>query len=99
MEFYAVWQALTLLLKSIGLEMETTVHLEEFLAQPYLFCNRIVQVAQQNHEENSARVQAWQSKVDSAFRACYSVSAELVNGARENLRCYRKFAEALDLHC
>ena len=43
--------------------------------------DRIVQDVQQTHKTNSARVQEWHVKVDSAYKTCYSASAELINSA------------------
>ena len=56
--------------------------------------NKIILAMQQNHEENSSRVQYWWSKADPTFRTYYSTSAELINGATENLGCYGKFVGA-----
>ena len=42
-------------------------------------------------------LKVWVSKADSAFMTYYSALTELINGAIENLRNYRKFGGALDL--
>ena len=42
-------------------------------------------------------MQVLESEVDFAFKNCYSVSAELINGATEILRNYGKFFGGLDL--
>ena len=48
------------------------------------------------HDENSSRVQAWQSKQDYQYWTVYSASVELNNGVTENLRAYGKLLGALD---
>ena len=66
---------------------------------PVKIRNRIAQAKQQTHKINSARVQEWHVKVDSAYKYCYSVSVELIDGAMEDQKLFAKFSRALDLHC
>ena len=50
----------------------------------------------QNHKISAVWVWEWEVKVDSALRTCYSASAELINSATEDLKCFAKFCGALN---
>ena len=53
---------------------------------------RIRQAVQESHEVNVSRVHS----LENHFRTLYTVSADLINGAMENLRVYGKFVWSLD---
>ena len=57
---------------------------------------RILEVVQDTHLKNSAKVRSWQPNLEANFKTSYQVSAEVINRVAENLHIYGKFMRALD---
>ena len=56
----------------------------------------ICQKLQDKQDRDIHNIQAWSSKVEDHFKSMYEMSADLINGAAENLRLYSKLLWVLD---